>query len=88
MNMSHEFTELGLLERENASVLNASLRPLADHLLPKFGEALKGNDCHKPATAGVHMPAFLVISAGFWKTSCLGLAFQRDGAGEVWSGSA
>ena len=40
--MSHEFTELGLLERENASVLNASLRPLADHLLPKFDEAFKG----------------------------------------------
>lgn len=42
VNMSHEFTELGLLERENASVLNASLRPLADHLLPKFDEAFKG----------------------------------------------
>ena len=45
VNMSHEFTELGLLERENASVLNASLRPLADNLLPKFGEAFKGETC-------------------------------------------
>ena len=36
MNLSHKFTELGLLERENASVLNASLQPLADEIVPAF----------------------------------------------------
>ena len=67
VNMSYEFTELGLLERENASVLNASLRPLADQLLPNFDEAFKGNVCQKPATARVHTPACLVIPAGSGK---------------------
>ncbi|KAL3159203.1 hypothetical protein ABBQ32_011184 [Trebouxia sp. C0010 RCD-2024] len=42
VNMSHEFTELGLLERENAAILNACLRPLADHLLPNFEKAFRG----------------------------------------------
>lgn len=45
MNMSHEFTELGLLERENAAILNACLRPLADHLLPNFEKAFRGKTC-------------------------------------------
>lgn len=42
VNMSHEFSELGLLERENASILNASLRPLADQIMPTFRAALQG----------------------------------------------
>ena len=42
VNMSHEFTELGLLERENAAILNACLCPLADHLLPNFEKAFRG----------------------------------------------
>lgn len=42
VNRSHEFTELGLLERENAAILNASLRPLADQLLPSFQKAFHG----------------------------------------------
>jgi len=42
VNLSHEFTELGLLERENASVLNACLRPLADKIMPTFAKALQG----------------------------------------------
>ena len=42
VNVSHEFTELGLLERENAAILNASLRPLADQLLPSFEKAFQG----------------------------------------------
>ena len=47
VSMSHEFTELGLLERENAVVLNASLRPLADQIMPTFQSALKGVLCNQ-----------------------------------------
>lgn len=42
INMSHELTELGLLERENAAILNASLQPLASRILPAFGAAFTG----------------------------------------------
>ena len=45
VSMSHDFTELGLLERENAAVLNASLRPLADRIIPAFQSALEGGVC-------------------------------------------
>jgi hypothetical protein len=34
--------QLGILERENAAVLNAALRPLANHLIPAFRAALQG----------------------------------------------
>ena len=40
--MSHSFTELGLLERENAAVMNACLQPLADQIMPSLSTALQG----------------------------------------------
>ena len=40
--MSHDFIELGLLERENAAILNASLQSLASELLPTFDTAFGG----------------------------------------------
>jgi len=33
--------ELGLLERENAAIMNAALRPLASKVIPAFQQALK-----------------------------------------------
>ncbi len=38
---SHEIGRLGLLERENAALLNASLLPLADKVVQSFANALK-----------------------------------------------
>lgn len=40
VTVSHEVAGVGLLERENAAVLNATLRPLASTLLPAFRDAL------------------------------------------------
>jgi N-methylhydantoinase A/oxoprolinase/acetone carboxylase beta subunit len=40
VTLSHEVGGLGLLERENAAILNASLRPLAATLVPQMREAL------------------------------------------------
>jgi hypothetical protein len=40
ITVSHEVGGVGLLERENAAVLNATLRPLAAALLPAFRRAL------------------------------------------------
>ena len=37
---SHEVAGMGLLERENAAALNATLRPLAAALIPAFRDAL------------------------------------------------
>ena len=38
--MSHRIGQLGLLERENAAILNAALQPLAADLIPAFQAAL------------------------------------------------
>jgi N-methylhydantoinase A/oxoprolinase/acetone carboxylase beta subunit len=38
---SHDIGRLGLLERENAALLNASLLPLADRVVQSFASALK-----------------------------------------------
>ena len=56
MTLSHEVAGLGLLERENAAVLNAALRPLAAGLLPAFRGAL--------AAAGVQCALFLTSNDG------------------------
>lgn len=39
---SHEVGQLGLLERENAAILNASLRPLAQRTVAAFRDAITG----------------------------------------------
>ena len=41
ITLSHRIGRLGLLERENAALLNASLLPLADRVVRSLGNALK-----------------------------------------------
>jgi len=41
ITLSHTFGRLGLLERENASIMNAALRPLASRVISAFLDALK-----------------------------------------------
>ena len=40
ISLSHEIGRIGLLERENATILNACLRELADHIVDAFHDAL------------------------------------------------
>lgn len=42
ITLSNEVVQLGILERENAAILNAALRPLAAKLIPAFQEAMQG----------------------------------------------
>jgi N-methylhydantoinase A/oxoprolinase/acetone carboxylase beta subunit len=48
ITMSHEIGTIGLLERENATILNASLRPLADGLVDGLVEAVRELDLDAP----------------------------------------
>ena len=41
ITLSHEVAQLGILERENAAILNAALRPLAAQIVPAFQEAMQ-----------------------------------------------
>lgn len=41
ITLSHEVAQIGLLERENAAILNAVLRPLAARLIPAFQGAMQ-----------------------------------------------
>lgn len=43
ITLSHKIGSLGLLERENAAILNASLLPLADRVVEAFNNALKSH---------------------------------------------
>ncbi|WP_033288661.1 hydantoinase/oxoprolinase family protein [Amycolatopsis jejuensis] len=56
VTLSHQIGRLGLLERENAAVLNAALRPLADRVVDGFTGAL--------ATLGLDAPLFLSQNDG------------------------
>ncbi|MFC9840598.1 hydantoinase/oxoprolinase N-terminal domain-containing protein [Rhodococcus sp. NPDC127530] len=40
VTLSHEIGRLGILERENAAILNAALRPLAAHVVAGFASAM------------------------------------------------
>ena len=40
VTLSHSIGQLGLLERENAAILNESLRPLSQQTVTAFREAL------------------------------------------------
>lgn len=53
---SHEVGRLGLLERENAAVLNAALQPLARRVVPACVAAL--------AAAGIQAPLFFTANDG------------------------
>ncbi len=48
LTLSHRIGQLGLLERENAAILNASLKPLAQRVISSFGEALASRSISCP----------------------------------------
>lgn len=56
VTLSHRIAGLGLLERENAAILNAALRPLAARMVPAFSAALRA--------LGVRAPLYLTANDG------------------------
>lgn len=56
VSLSHEIGRVGLLARENATIVNASLRELAEHIVDAFGAALVG--------AGIGAPFFISQNDG------------------------
>lgn len=56
ITQSHRIGRLGLLERENAAMLNSALLPFADRVVDSFGTALK--------TRGLHCPFFVSQNDG------------------------
>ncbi|MFE3200493.1 hydantoinase/oxoprolinase N-terminal domain-containing protein [Embleya sp. NPDC059237] len=56
VSLSHEIGRVGLLARENATIVNASLRDLAEHIVDAFGAALAG--------AGIRAPFFISQNDG------------------------
>ncbi|SNR65814.1 Hydantoinase/oxoprolinase [Haloechinothrix alba] len=56
VSMSHEIGRMGLLERENATIINASLRELADHVCTGLASTL--------AEEGFHAPLYLSQNDG------------------------
>ena len=49
ITLSHNFGRLGLMERENAAILNATLLPFADKVVSSFLDALKNRGLNCPA---------------------------------------
>ncbi len=58
---SHEVGQLGLLERENAAILNAALRPLARKTVAAFRDAIAG--------MGIEAPLYLTQNDGTLMTA-------------------
>ncbi|MFG2078100.1 hydantoinase/oxoprolinase N-terminal domain-containing protein [Nonomuraea maritima] len=56
LSLSAEIGRVGLLARESATIVNAALRPLADHTVAAFAEALR--------VAGITAPLFLSQNDG------------------------
>jgi N-methylhydantoinase A/oxoprolinase/acetone carboxylase beta subunit len=56
VSLSHQIGRIGLLERENATIVNACLRGLAEQIADAFGTAL--------ATAGITAPLYLSQNDG------------------------
>ena len=56
ITLSNRFGRLGLLERENASILNSTLLPFADHVVTSFLDAL--------AARGLNCPVFISQNDG------------------------
>lgn len=67
LSCSHEFGRIGLLERENATILNAALVDLADHLADALSAAL--------AEAGITAPLLLSQNDGTVMTIAYGRRF-------------
>jgi N-methylhydantoinase A/oxoprolinase/acetone carboxylase beta subunit len=49
ITLSHNFGRLGLMERENAAILNTSLLPFADRVVGSFLDALSHRGLHCPS---------------------------------------
>lgn len=49
ITLSHNFGRLGLMERENAAILNTTLLPFSDKVVGSFLDALKHRGLHCPA---------------------------------------
>lgn len=75
ITLSHRIGQLGLLERENAAILNAALQPLAAQLIPAFQSAMAQlgvkADLYLTANDGTLMPAAAAIEV------CLHLLYLR-----------
>src|SRR5690606_12583734 len=56
VSLSHEIGRVGLLERENAAILNASLRPLAVSTIEAFRRSISG--------LGISAPLYLTQNDG------------------------
>ena len=56
VSLSHQIGRIGLLERENATIVNACLRDLAETIVDAFTSAL--------ATVGIHAPLYLSQNDG------------------------
>jgi N-methylhydantoinase A/oxoprolinase/acetone carboxylase beta subunit len=56
ISLSHEIGRIGLLERENATIMNACLRELATHIVRAFHDAL--------AELGIEAPVYLSQNDG------------------------
>jgi len=54
--LSSEIGRLGILERENAAIMNASLRALSEHIVTAFGQALE--------KVGLRCPYFITQNDG------------------------
>ncbi|MCU1529908.1 MAG: hydantoinase [Frondihabitans sp.] len=48
ISLSHEIGRIGLLERENATIINASLRELADQIVGGLEQAVRGHGITSP----------------------------------------
>lgn len=66
MTLSHNFGRLGLMERENAAIMNTALLPFADRVVTSFMGALK--------TRGLSCPAYISQNDGTLMSS----QFVRD----------
>lgn len=56
LSLSHQIGRIGLLERENATIVNACLRDLAETIVDAFTSAL--------STVGIHAPLYLSQNDG------------------------
>jgi N-methylhydantoinase A/oxoprolinase/acetone carboxylase beta subunit len=56
ISLSHEIGRIGLLERENATIINAALRELAAHIVDGLAASVTG--------AGIHAPLYLSQNDG------------------------
>lgn len=67
VTLSHDLGRIGLLERENAAILNASLIPLARRTTRAFTDAL--------AASGIHAPLYLTQNDGTVMRAAVAEAF-------------